>query len=384
MKNVTVLTTSRSDYDLLSGVISEFKNNKNFKTSLIVSGSHFDKRFGKTYKRILEDKFKIDHKIELSYKNLSKINLVKNLSKLSEGLALFFKNNKQDLFIILGDRHETLCAAFIANFNNIPIAHIGGGEITEGSQDDCYRHAISKLSNIHFVSHPSHKKRLIQLGEKKETIFITGNLGVENLKKDNLLTKNEIEKDIGIKLKDKNFFVTYHPETINLNQNLKFIKILLESFLAFDNYNVFITSPNADSGSHEVTQFINKFIKINKNFYFFKNLGRVKYFSLIRVCNLYIGNSSSGIVEVPSLKKITLNLGNRQKGRLKAKSVIDIDFNKKRIISTIKKYLNTKNNNFYFSNPYERANPSKTIVSKISKYNLEKIFPKEFINLKKY
>tara|TARA_B100000989_G_scaffold294175_1_gene272763 strand:- start:3575 stop:4729 length:1155 start_codon:yes stop_codon:yes gene_type:complete len=380
-KKLLIISSSRADYDLIEPVFLNLRNYKTINSKILLTGSHYDKKFGYTFKDILKSGHKIDFSIKMNFNGLSKKKIIKNMSVYIRKLSFYLEKKKINIVLILGDRYETIFSALVANFHNICVAHISGGEVTEGSQDDCFRHAISKLSHIHFVSHNKYKKRLIQLGEKKTNIFNYGSLGLENIHSIKFLKKQEIEKNFNIKFNKVNFLTTYHPETIDTKNNLKNLKILIDSLLHFDNTNIFITSPNADFGSDEIINYIHKIKKKNKNIFFLKSLGKVKYFSLLHHCDLYLGNSSSGVTEVPHLKNYSINLGNRQQGRIYLNNVINIPFNKNKIINKIKELNKKKKFNF----KSKKANSaSKKIAKKISDINLNSYVPKKFIDLKNF
>ena len=380
-KKIAAITTSRADFDLLEPVLQEMNKNKNIQLRLIVSGSHFDKKFGYTYKDILRSKLNIDFKHKIFFKKISKSELISSLSSYIRKLSVYLEKKNFDMVLILGDRYETLISAFIMNFHNIPIAHISGGEVTEGSKDDSFRHAISKLSKFHFVSHKLYKKRLIQLGEEKKNIFNYGSLGKENIVSVKVLNKLAIQKKLKIKFNDINFLATYHPETIDTKNNTKNFKILIESLLNFKGANIFITSPNADYGSRAIFNYINEIKKNNKNIFFLKSLGKINYFSLLYHCDLYIGNSSSGVTEVPYIKKYSINLGDRQRGRILLKNVINIPFDRKKIIKKIEILIKKRQNNI----KNIKVNfTSKKIAKKISSIKLNSFVPKKFIDLKNF
>lgn len=380
-KKIAALTTSRADFDLLNPVLQILNKDKKINLKLIVSGSHFDKKFGYTYKDIIKSKLAVDFKYKTNLKKFTKSELILNLSKYIKDLSNYLEKKKLDAVIILGDRYETLMSAFIINFYNIPIFHISGGEVTEGSQDDSFRHAISKLSRIHFVSHKIYKKRLIQLGENKNNIFNYGSLGKENVCSVKLLKKKQLEKKLNITFNQINFLVTFHPETIDNNASVQNFKNLIESLLYFKNANIFVTSPNVDFGCKEILDFLNKIIIKKKNIFFIKSLGRINYFSLIHHSSLYIGNSSSGITEVPYIKRYSINLGNRQKGRMIPRNVITLPFDKKEIIKNIKKLIKKKFQNL---KKIKINFTSQKIAKKISTINLNQNTPKKFIDLKNF
>ena len=377
MKNITFLTTARSDFGLLKNLITEMNSLKRFKVSVIATGSHFSKSYGNTYKEILNNGIKITKKIEtLQSDKINNIGLP--IAKCIKESSTYFENNKPDILMILGDRYEALAIAISAHINKIPIAHIHGGELTQNLMDDAFRHSITKLSQIHFVANKIYKKRVIQLGENPKNVFVTGALGIEAIKKTKLLSKNEIEKKLKIKLNKKIVIVTLHPETLDIKFNQKKVDIMLDSIKSFKNDVSFIfTSPGADVESNLIKKKIAQFIKKNKNSYLFKSLRSEKYYSLLKISNLMLGNSSSGILEMPYFNKTTVNIGSRQKGRLMDKSVINVAWNKTIIKKEIHRALYQKkiNKNRHL---FGSGKSTKMIIKILSRVNCNRILIKKF------
>ena len=287
--------------------------------------------------------------------------------------------------MVLGDRFEILSLVICATLKKIPIAHISGGELTEASMDDSIRHSITKFSHYHFVANNIYKKRVIQLGENPKQIYITGGTGIDNIKNLNFYSKRQLEKTLSFRFRSYNFIVTYLPVSYldNNTSNKKEMNIILSALSTFKDCNIFITYPNLDEGSEDIIKEIKKFKKINKNIKVFKTLGKERYLSILKHFDCLVGNSSSGITEAPYLGIPTINIGNRQKGRLKSKSVIDCEPNRVEIIKKIKIALNKKfkqkmKNQKTF---YGSGNSSKKIVNIIKKINLNNILEKKFYNI---
>jgi len=280
---------------------------------------------------------------------------------------------------LLGDRYEVLSAALAAYISKIPIAHIHGGEITSGSLDDGFRHCISKLSSIHFVSHSSYKKRLTQLGENPKKVFNVGALGVENIFKTKLLSKNELQKKLEIKFKNKILSICLQPE-ITLSLTLKLVNETLFALEKHSDKSLIFTLPGADQHNLIIFNKLYKFAKNRKNVHIFKSLGSQNYLSLLKISDGLIGNSSSGIIEMPTFKKPTINIGKRQEGRIQSQSIINVDINRKEI--------NRKINSIYqkkiktnVKNPYKKKFTSKKIVSIISNLKFDNLSPKKFFDV---
>jgi GDP/UDP-N,N'-diacetylbacillosamine 2-epimerase (hydrolysing) len=385
MKICTV-TGSRAEFYILKNLIRKLEKNKYFNQHLIVTGSHNLKTFGNTIKEINKEKIKIGSRVIIKLKNDSETGISQSFG---EGVKLFskaFLKIKPDILLILGDRYEIFAAAIAACLNRIPIAHIHGGERTEGAIDEAIRHSITKLSHMHFVSTNEYFRRVEQLGENRRNIFNVGSMGVESLKRIELLSQNELEKKLKIEFSKKNLLITFHPESLkSKNENKKKLTELLNSLKHLPDTTLIFTMPGADANFKMIVKEINQFIKKNKKSYFFKSLGDKLYFSLCKVVDLMIGNSSSGVIEMPSFKKGTINIGERQKGRIKAKSVLNVDFNEKKIRDKIRYSYSKKFNIFLraVKNPYDQGKSSEKIIKILKTKDLNNILNKRFIDYKK-
>ncbi len=337
-KKILIVTSTRAEYGLLKKLIILMKKEKSFSTKLLVTGNHFEKKFGNTFNEIIQDKLKIDYKINIKIGGDSAGEIAKYFSKQSEKVSFILDQKfRPDLVILLGDRFEILSIASISKIYNIPICHLHGGETTEGSIDNKIRHAISKLSSLHFVSHNMHKRKLLKMGEKSNLIFNYGALGLNDLKNFNL-SKEKIEKKIKLSINKKTFVVTFHPETLNKTTNLT-ISNLLNALNKFKNVNFIFTCPNMDEDHAKVFVKIKSYVKKNKNSIFIKSLGKQLYFNLLKIIDGVIGNSSSGIIEVPSFNIPTINIGDRQKGRLQSKTIYNSGQNSMSIYNLISKII---------------------------------------------
>lgn len=380
-KKILFYTGSRADYGLLKPLILKFKKDKKFKAFLTAGSHHYKKSLGFTFNEIKADKVKIDFKSSINIKKTT----FKEVSKycghcIIENSNILTKSNP-DLIVILGDRYEVFSFCIAAFFLQIPIVHIHGGEKTEGAFDDSLRHSISKLSDYHFVSHKDYKRRLIQLGEDPERIFNFGALGVENLKKSKLITKKILYKKLDIPLNKKIILITFHPETNSQLSQKEQIRIFLSSLKKLKNIVIIFTHNNADPAGDYFIKMLKKFKKKNVNIKIFSSLGVKLYHSLIKEVDLVVGNSSSGIIEVPSLKTPTLNIGERQKGRLHSKSVFNAPLKK----SIIEKKMNNILNNKYqirFEDLFFKKETSKNMYLQIKKIIKIKKNIKQFYDLK--
>ena len=378
MRKICVVTGSRAEFGLLYPLIKRIDEDEELELQLIATGMHLSKEFGLTYKEI-EKEFKIDKKIDIKLSSkkedisrsmgIAQIKFTKALSQL-----------KPDIIVLLGDRYEIFAVAATATALNIPIAHIHGGELTEGAIDDAFRHSITKMSHLHFTSTKEYRERVIQLGESPKKVFYTGALGIENIKVLKLLSKKELEKKLGFKFLEKNLLITFHPETITRLTPKKQINQLLNVVAKLNDTKLIFTKSNADFGGIEINNTIDEFVKAHDNAVVFTSMGQINYLSTLKYVDCVIGNSSSGILEVPSFKIPTINIGDRQKGRIQAKSILNTNFDLKSIQKALDKSYSKsfRKNLSNIKNPYEKALPSKKIIKTLKKVKLDKLLKKSF------
>ena len=380
-KKILFITTSRSDYGSCKNLISLLQLSKKVSFYLAVSGTHLSKNFGETIQEIKKDGISIFKKVDIlrnSKKNkLNDVEIVNNTFKYFKNI---FKKINPDFYIIFGDRFEMIPLAYLAYLNRSKIIHINGGEVTYGAIDESIRHSITKFSDFHFVANEINKKRVIQMGENPKNVYNYGSLSVDSIKKIKFYSKKQIEKNLKTNFFKKNLVFTYHPETyLKTNEKLK-INLILNSLKKYKDIKFFITSPNFDKGSEEIQKKIINFTKKNSNFVFFKSLGYENYLSLINLSDGAIGNSSSGIIEVPTFKKATINIGNRQQGRSRSSSIIDCKLNINAIENAIKKLYSKSFQNKIkkVKNVYEKPNTTSRIYSKILQITKKKDVIKKF------
>lgn len=383
-KKICILTGSRGDYDLLKPIIKKLYSNKKFQVNTIITGSHLINDYS-NISLFRKDKISINKKINIKYADDSNSSILRYISEGIKKFDKLFKNNNYNLLLVLGDRYEIYSAVISAYFNKIPIAHLSGGEVTEGAYDEAIRHSITKFSTLHFVANKLYKKRVEQLGENKKYIYNVGSTGVENLQNFPFIKKSIIEKKLNFSLKQKNYLITFHPVTFEKDYGIKDFKIILNYFSGRKDIGIIFTLPNTDTNNFKIINLIKKFAKKNNNSSYFKFLGRENYFSIIKHVNAVIGNSSSGISEVPSLKKPTINIGLRQKGRIQCRSVITIEnLTKNKLENAIKK---TDSKKFLkdikkLKNPYYKKNSTKNIIKILEKVDFNNLNIKKFIDLK--
>lgn len=363
MKKICVVTATRAEYGLLKTLIRRLKKNNNYEIKIVVTGAHLSPEYGLTYKEIEEDGNNIDKKIEMLLSADTSSAISKSMGLALIGFADYFEENEIDALIILGDRYESLAVAIAAMNKRIPIIHLYGGETTEGAVDESIRHAITKLSYLHFTSTEEYRQRVIQLGENPSRVFNVGALGVENVKNEKLLTKKELEESLKIDLSKDYIVATFHPVTLENNSAERQMKELMEACIFFKDINFIFTKSNADSNSRIINKMIDEYSMKYKNIFAFTSLGMKRYLSAIKYACMVIGNSSSGLVEVPSFKIPTINIGDRQKGRIKADSIIDCIPQKEKIIDAIKLGMNNKERFKNIDNPYGNGDTSNKIVN---------------------
>lgn len=380
MKNICIVTATRAEYGLLKRLIKKLTNVENFNVKIVATGMHLSPEFGYTYKEIEEDGFTIDEKIEILLSSDTGSAISKSMGLAIIGFAEYFERTKPDLIIILGDRYEMLAVSCAGMNAQIPIAHLHGGETTEGAIDECIRHSITKMSYLHFTSTEQYRKRVIQLGENPERVFNVGAMGVENILRSKLLTKSELEKSINFKLDKPYAIITYHPVTLEHNTAEVQIKELLRACDKYPDMNYIFTKANADSNGRIINKIIDEYAERHDNSIAFTSLGMLRYLSVLKYSDMVIGNSSSGIIEAPVFKIPTINIGDRQKGRLYGDTVINCKDRCKYICAAIEKarsdeFKSIVNNSV---NIFGDGNTSNKIVEIIKKY-----LEVDCINLKK-
>jgi GDP/UDP-N,N'-diacetylbacillosamine 2-epimerase (hydrolysing) len=382
---VGVVTSSRADYGLLYWLIKELNDDSSIDLKLMITGSHLLKKHGYTRDKIISDGFKISDEIQI-YDNNSEINVASAFSKCIDSFNETLQNSKIDILVLLGDRYEILSVAIAATLLNIPIAHIHGGESTFGSYDEAFRHSITKMSHLHFTSTSEYAKRVIQLGECPERVHNVGALGIESIRKLKLISKKELEEKICFSFNKKNILVTYHPTTIDAISPSVQINNILSALDCIDEVNIIFTSANADTDGEIINKAIKKYVTKNKNkSIFIPSLGQLKYLSVLKHFDCIVGNSSSGIIEAPSMKIPTLNIGDRQKGRVQSRSILNSRNNVKEISENLKVALSDDFKNLIKSvvNPYDGGNSSKKIIEiiKSNSYGVS-ILKKQFYDIK--
>ncbi len=323
MVRICVVTATRAEYGLLRPVIKGMMNNPDFEVSLVVTGMHLSPEFGLTYREIENDGIPISKKIDILLSADSPSAISKSMGLALISFGEYFSENNFDMVLLLGDRYETLAVACAAVNARIPIAHMHGGEITEGAVDDAFRHAITKMSYLHFTSTEAYRKRVIQMGENPDRVFNVGSTGIENIENVDLLSRDELSQELGMNLSKDYAVVTFHPVTLENYTAEEQINELLEAIDEFSDMSFIITKANADQNGRIINSILEKYAEDHINARVYDSLGMRRYLSALKYASMVIGNSSSGIIEAPSFRIPTVNIGDRQKGRVRADSVID-------------------------------------------------------------
>ncbi len=375
---IAVVTGTRAEYGLLRPLIK--KLDEKYSIVIIATGMHLSPEFGLTVNEIENDGFRVEEKIEMLLSADTKTSVVKSMGVGLISFAEILERTMPDLLVVLGDRFEILTAVTAATIMKIPIAHLHGGELTEGAVDDNIRHAITKMSHLHFTSTELYRRRVIQMGEQPDTVFNVGAIGLDNIATLHLLSKEELSRDLGLQFKEKCILVTYHPVTLE-SVSIEFQIDTLFSVLEEEkSATIIFTKANADADGRYINSRIEAWSHKHPETHLFASLGSLRYLSLLKVSDVVVGNSSSGIIEAPMVRTPTVNIGTRQNGRLRALSVIDCSYNKEEIGNSLKKALSAEflSEIETMDNPYGNGTTSNKIIEIIDKIDLEKLIPKHF------
>jgi UDP-hydrolysing UDP-N-acetyl-D-glucosamine 2-epimerase len=335
MKKILVVTGTRSEYGLLYNVIKKIQESNNLELQLVVTGNHLVLEYGYTVETIKKDGFKIDEKIDMLVNSNKKSGVVKSMGIELIQMAQAFDRLKPDLILILGDRYEIFVAATCAMMMNVPIAHIAGGEITEGAVDDQIRHAITKMSHLHFVETETYRNNVVKMGEEKWRIYNVGSLGVENVIGNVYLSCSDLFNRMGVFVDKNTMLVTFHPVTLELDKLHSQVDNLVDALMKFKEKKIIITYPNSDAGNKYIIRKFKELASLKNNVFLFKSLGVQKYLSAMKLCGCVVGNSSSAIVESPVLKIPVVNIGNRQRGRIMADNIIQCSYSSDDIYNAV-------------------------------------------------
>jgi GDP/UDP-N,N'-diacetylbacillosamine 2-epimerase (hydrolysing) len=380
---IGIFTGTRADYGLLKPLIHRVFKSGSDELCLIVTGMHLSPEFGLTYREIENDGFPMAEKIEILLSSDTTVGLGKSMGLATISYVECLERQRPDIVVILGDRFEALAMAQAAMVSRIPLAHISGGDVTIGQIDEAIRHSITKMSHLHFASTEAYRKRIIQMGEAPERVFNVGALGVESALNLKLMDRESLETSIGFAIKAPTALLTFHPVTLeNATAKAQFDELLM-ALNEFPDLRVIFTKANADADGRMINQMIDDYTQTRANTIAFTSLGQLRYLSCLQYVDFVIGNSSSGITEVPSFKIATINIGDRQKGRLQADSVINCGPNKTVIVESIQKALSVEFRTSFknLQNPYEKSQTSECIFKTLKSYDLKGILKKSFYDL---
>ena len=374
MNKVSVVTATRAEYGILTPLIRALNKDEDIDLQLIVTGTHLSDKYGRTENEIIKDGFEIFKRIPILEAGNTAYDISLTMANAIKGFAEYFRDEKPQIVFILGDRTEMLGVAAAAMNERIPIAHIHGGEITEGAVDDCVRHALTKMSYLHFASTEEYKKRIIQMGESPDRVYNVGALSTENILNLPLIPEKELRESIGIPKSMDYSAVTFHPVTLEVDSAKEQIEALCDAMDANNDVFYLITMANADNGGDMVNKMLNDFAMEHSNTKMVSSLGMVRYLSAVKYAKFVLGNSSSGIIEAPVLGTPTVNIGHRQKGRIMAESIINCEPDLRSISEAIKKAIATEHKPSFI---YGDGKTSQLILQKIKKYLLEDITTKK-------
>ena len=384
-RKICVVTGTRAEYGLLRWVMGGIHQAPDLELQVIATGMHLSPEFDLTYREIEKDGFRIDRKVEMLLSSDTPVGVSKSMGLGLIGFGEALQQLQPDLMLVLGDRFEIFSAATAAMIARIPIAHLHGGESTEGAFDEAIRHSITKMSHLHFVATEEYRKRVIQLGEHPERVFLVGGLGLDNIKQLTLLDRPALETALGFKLGPKNLLVTFHPVTLENGTSARQMTELLAALEALENTHLIFTMSNADTDGRVLIDMVKQFVSCHPNAKSYASLGQLNYLSCIKHVDGVVGNSSSGLIEAPSFGKGTVNIGDRQKGRLKADSVINCDPERQLIAKALQCLFSGafQKKLGCVRNPYGEGGASEKIVKILQQYPLEFILKKPFYDLER-
>lgn len=382
-RKICVITGARAEYGLLRWVMQGIKDEPALTLQIIVTGMHLSAEFGLTYREIEQDGFKIDRKVEMLTSSDTPVGIAKSIGLGLIGFADALNELMPDLIVVLGDRFEIFSAVAAALVARVPVAHLHGGETTEGAFDEAIRHSITKMSHLHFVAAEEYRQRVIQLGEQPDRVFLVGGLGIDGIKRLKLLDREELESSLGFKLGKKNLLITFHPVTLEAATSADQMAELLAALAERHDTQLIFTMPNADTDGRVLITMVEQFVAQHTNARAYPSLGQLRYLSCIAHVDGVVGNSSSGLLEVPSFRKGTINIGDRQRGRLLAASVINCEPSRQSISAALGRLYEA---DFQASlnlvtPPYGEGGASEKVVETIKLYTFDGIAKKVFHDL---
>ncbi|EIJ34213.1 UDP-N-acetylglucosamine 2-epimerase [Thiothrix nivea] len=382
-RKICIITGTRAEYGLLRWVMQGIKDDSELTLQIIATGMHLSPEFGLTYQAIEQDGFQIDRKVEMLTSSDTSVGIAKSMGLGMIGFADALAQLQPDIIVVLGDRFEIFAAVSAALVARIPVAHLHGGETTEGAFDEALRHSITKMSHLHFVAAEAYRQRVIQLGEQPERVFLVGGLGIDNIKRLSLLNKAEIEQSLDFKLGTKNLLITFHPVTLETATAADQMQALLLALEELEDTQLIFTLPNADTDGRTLIKMVEQFATKHSNARAYTSLGQLRYLSCIAHIDGVVGNSSSGLAEVPSFKKGTINIGDRQRGRLQADSIINCEPNLASIRAALGQLysIEFQEKLCHVINPYGEGGATIKIIDTLKHYKINEILKKKFHDL---
>lgn len=382
-RKICVITGTRAEYGLMRWVMQGIKDDPELTLQIIATGMHLSPEFGLTYREIENDGFQIDRKVEMLTSSDTPVGIAKSMGLGLIGFADALNEVRPDLIVVLGDRFEIFAAVAAALVARIPVAHLHGGETTQGAFDEALRHSITKMSHLHFVAAEEYRRRVIQLGEQPERVFLVGGLGIDNIKRLKLLDRAELEASLDFKLGQKNLLITFHPVTLETATAVDQMAELLTAVGELQDTQLVFTMPNADTDGRVLIRMVEQFVAQHPNARAYTSLGQLRYLSCIAQVDGVVGNSSSGLAEVPSFKKGTINIGDRQRGRLQAASVINCEPTRQSIAAALGRlyHADFQGGLSHVRNPYGEGGASEKVVETIKNYAIDGIAKKAFYDL---
>jgi GDP/UDP-N,N'-diacetylbacillosamine 2-epimerase (hydrolysing) len=382
-RKICVITGTRAEFGLLRWLMQEIHEADELTLQTVVTGMHLSPEYGSTYQEIEDAGFSIDYKVEMLLSADTATAVTKSIGLGTIGFADAFDRLRPDLIVILGDRFEMLAAVTAALIAGIPVAHLHGGETTEGAFDEAIRHSITKMSHLHFVAAEDYARRVIQLGESPDRVFLVGGLGIDAIQRIQLLDRAALEKSLAFKLGKKNLLVTFHPVTLEGESSASQMNALLQALGELEDTYIIITLPNADTGGRELATMVDEFAKAHPNVRVYTSLGQLRYLSCMQFVDAVVGNSSSGLAEAPSMGTATINIGDRQKGRLAAESIIHCNAKLENIRQALRTVYTPdfKASLAETKNPYGDGGASKKIVQVLKDQPINGILKKKFHDL---
>jgi GDP/UDP-N,N'-diacetylbacillosamine 2-epimerase (hydrolysing) len=383
MRKICIITGTRAEYGLLRWVMQGIKDDPDLVLQIVATGMHLSPEFGLTYQEIEQDGFQIDRKVEMLTSSDTSVGIAKSMGLGLIGFADAFNELKPDLIVVLGDRFEIFSAVSAALVARIPVAHLHGGENTASAFDESLRHSITKMSHLHFVAAESYRQRVIQLGERPEHVFLVGGLGIDSIKRMSLLNREALENALELKLGLKSLLITFHPATLETAAAEIQVEELLSALAPLKDTQLIFTLPNADTGSRMLIKAVQNFVKQNTNARAYASLGQLRYLSCIAQVDGVIGNSSSGLLEVPSFQKGTINIGGRQDGRLQAESIINCAPLRESITNALTRLYSSEFQSrlYKVTNPYGDGGASEKVVKILKNHSMNDIIRKVFYDL---